>query len=263
LIWKSRHEAFRKKYPEGVNFDTLKQAMSEDGGWQSIAGKPEWGLFFRFGHTKPSQSNSGLMCLLLLAYNHAKKSEGLEANDVLNQGFYAWLESFERAVRGSRADLDNSTGNLVSEMIKMGPGPTGYDALLAYENLLVESVDLAREIHGVNGQLDVVYPEPNIMNENPYYILNTPWSHTKEKRGAKEFLNFLLTEEMQRLALKHGFRPGNSKLPLDAPDSPLLKFRKNGLKLDLDDLRMCEFPDSTVLQILLDLYDRIEKRAFK
>ena len=263
LIWKSRHEAFRKKYPQGLNFDTLKQAMSEEGGWRTIAGKPEWGLFFRFGHTKPSQSNSGFMCLLLLAYNHAKKSEGLDVSDVLDPDFYSWLESFERAVRGSRADLDNSTGNLASEMINVGPGPTGYDALLSYENLLVESVDLARKKHGVNGQLDVVYPEPNIMNENPYYILNTPWSHTKEKRGAKEFLNFLLTEEMQRLALKHGFRPGNSKLPIDASDSPLLRFRKNGLKLDLDELRMCEFPDATVLQMLLDLYDHIEKRSPK
>ncbi len=52
VFWKDRHDAFLKKYPR-VDFQTLGEAMQEPGGWATIAGKPEWGLF-RFAHTDPA-----------------------------------------------------------------------------------------------------------------------------------------------------------------------------------------------------------------
>ena len=42
---------------------------------RAIAGKPEWGLF-KFGHTHPDQSNSGLLTLVLMAYEFAGKRRG-------------------------------------------------------------------------------------------------------------------------------------------------------------------------------------------
>src|SRR5260221_8058317 len=75
IMWDERYQAFQKKYGE-VSFDAIAKALLEPTGWQAIAGKPEWGLF-KFGHTNPNASNSGLVTLTLMSYEHAKKTKGL------------------------------------------------------------------------------------------------------------------------------------------------------------------------------------------
>ena len=59
----------------------LAEAMKEPGGWGKIAGQPEWGLF-KFGHTDPSKSNSGLQTLVLMAYEFTGKQRGLTVSDI-------------------------------------------------------------------------------------------------------------------------------------------------------------------------------------
>ena len=68
-------QAFLKKYAK-VNFQTLARAMAEPGGWGTIAGEADWGRF-KFGHTHPGQSNSGLLALVLLAYEFSHKEYNL------------------------------------------------------------------------------------------------------------------------------------------------------------------------------------------
>lgn len=67
VMWEDRYQAFIGKYSE-VNFKTLAEAVGERTGWAAIANKPDWGVF-TFGHTKPTHSNSGLMSLVLTAYD--------------------------------------------------------------------------------------------------------------------------------------------------------------------------------------------------
>ena len=74
VLWAERNEAFRAKLGPAA-FDTVSRALAEKSGWAGIAGKPEWGLF-KFGHTHPNESNSGLMTLVLMAYEFHKKSRG-------------------------------------------------------------------------------------------------------------------------------------------------------------------------------------------
>src|SRR5262249_29604455 len=77
VLWDERYQALtrNKKYAT-VSFATLRAALQEKEGWQAIAMQPEWGLF-KFSHTFPNQSNSGLMALVLMAYDHHNKSQGL------------------------------------------------------------------------------------------------------------------------------------------------------------------------------------------
>ncbi len=260
IMWRNKHIAFKRKYPEGVTFDSLAKAMSEQGGWEAIAGKREWGPVFRFGHTRPEKSNSGLVCLLLMAYHHGRKKEDLRSED-LGPQFQAWLDAFERNVMGSIANQDNSTGNMGEEMLKRGPKASSFDALFLYENALVEMLDEARIKYHNEGELDVIYPNPNYLNDHPYYILNVPWSQPSQQDAAREFRKFLLTEEMQELAIEHGFRPGNSSVPFDS--LRLRGFQRNGLKLNLEDLQMLNPPDEGVVQDLMDIYQRITRRMAK
>lgn len=67
-----------------------------------------------------------------------------------------------------------------------------------------------------------------------------------------------MSDEIQKRALEHGFRPGNLNISVRSPDSPLLKHAKEGLRIDLP--RMCEPPKERVLQELLAAFRETEEK---
>jgi ABC-type Fe3+ transport system substrate-binding protein len=243
VIWDERYQAFVQKY-KAFSFATVSQALQEKGGWESIAQKPEWGLF-KFGHTHPNESNSGLMTIVLTAYSYQKKTKGLELKDVVDVGFQNWLQSFERGVSG----LSNSTGNMMREMVLKGP--SSYDGLFVYESV---AIDYLKNAEGRWGQLRVAYPEYNAWNENPYYIIDASWSSKAQRKAAETFLTFLLSEPIQKESLAHGFRPANANVPIKFPDSPFVKYADYGVKVDLG--KICEPPRAEVVNNLLQSWQR-------
>jgi Ca-activated chloride channel family protein len=210
VLWAERYDAFVARYKE-VNFTTIAEALKEPGGWDAIAKKPEWGLF-KFGHTHPNQSNSGLMTLVLMAFDFQKKSRGLNLKDILNPEFQAWMNAVETAATG----MSNSTGNMMRDMVLRGP--SSYDALFVYESVVI---DYLKSAEGRWGELRVAYPRQNMWNDNPYYILDAPWSSKAQRDAASVFLDYLLSEPVQRESLKHGFRPGNPTVPIRFPRARL------------------------------------------
>lgn len=243
VLWAERYDAFIAKYGE-VNFQTVGQALREPGGWDAIAKKPEWGLF-KFGHTHPNQSNSGLATLVLMAYDFDKKTRGLSLKDILNPAFQTWMNGIESAVSG----LSNSTGTMMRDMVLRGP--SSYDALFVYENVVI---DYLKNAEGRWGELRIAYPRQNIWNDNPYYVLDVPWSSPEQRQAAGVFLDFLLTEPIQREALKHGFRPGNPAVPVLFADSPFTVYQQFGLKTDIGST--CEAPKAEVINNLLQIWQR-------
>jgi len=243
VMWDERYQAFVQKY-RTVSFATLGQALQEKGGWDSIAQKPDWGLF-KFGHTHPNESNSGLMAIVLAAYSYQKKTKDLQLKDVVDVGFQTWMQGFERAVSG----LSNSTGNMMKEMVLKGP--SSYDALMVYENV---TIDYLKNAEGRWGQLRIVYPEYNAWNDNPYYIIDASWSSKEQRQAAETFLNFLLSETIQRASLVHGFRPANPNVPIKFADSPFVKYADYGIKVDL--AKICEAPRGEVVNNLLQSWQR-------
>ncbi|HEY0781408.1 MAG TPA: extracellular solute-binding protein [Thermoanaerobaculia bacterium] len=243
VMWKERYEAFAARYKE-VSFKTLAQALAEPQGWQAIAGKPEWGLF-KLGHTHPNQSSSGLSTLVLMAYDYHGKNRDLALKDILDPAFNTWLTQFERAVTG----LSNSTGNMMRDMVLKGP--SAYDALVVYESV---AIDYLKNAEGRWGELRVVYPQRNLWNENPFYVLDVPWSSKDQRQAAAKFLDFLLTEPIQKQSLVHGFRPGNPQVPVRFAGSPFLTYQPFGLKVELGTL--CDPPKADVITNLLAGWQR-------
>lgn len=243
VMWAERHDAFVAKYGQ-VSFRTLGQALAEPSGWQAIAGKPEWGLF-KLGHTNPGESNSGLMTLVLMAYDFHNKTRDLSLKDILDPGFAEWTQGIERGVSG----LSNSTGNMMREMVLKGP--SAFDALVVYESV---AIDYLKNAEGRWGELHVVYPQKNLWNENPYYILDTPWSSPEQREAAGKFLDFLLSEPIQRQSLTHGFRPGNPAVPIRFAGSPFLAYQRFGLRVDLG--TVCDPPKAEVINNLLAGWQR-------
>lgn len=244
VMWKDRYDAFVAKYEE-LNFDTIGEALSDPGGWNSIAEKPEWG-FFKFGHTNPNSSNSGMLSLVLMAQYYHKKITPLEMGDIVNPGFQGWLKGIEGSVSG----LIDSTGNMMRDMVLKGPST--YDVIFVYENV---AIDFLKNAEGRWGQLHVSYPDINIWNNNPYYIIDAPWSTGDEKKAARIFLDFLMTEPIQQQSLVHGFRPGNASIPIKGPESPFEQYAKYGLQIDLPSV--AQPPQADAINSLLTGWQRI------
>jgi ABC-type Fe3+ transport system substrate-binding protein len=243
VFWAVRYNAFLAKYKE-VSFVTIGQALQEKAGWNAIAGKPEWGLF-KYGHTHPNKSNSGLATLILMAYEYQNKERDLTMKDILEPDFQTWMSSIENGVSG----LSDSTGNMMKDMVLRGP--SSYDALFVYENV---AIDYLKNAEGRWGDLRVAYPKRNIWNENPYYIIDAPWSTPEQKNAAGLFVDFLLSEPIQKQSLDHGLRPGNPQVPVKFPESPLVEYEKYGLQIDLG--RTCEPPKAEVINNLLAGWQR-------
>jgi ABC-type Fe3+ transport system substrate-binding protein len=243
VVWDERYQAFMQKY-KTMSLQTVDQALQAKGGWDEIAHHPEWGLF-KFGHTHPNQSNSGLMTIVLAAYAYHHKTKDLTLKDVVDVGFQQWLAELERGASG----MSNSTGNMMREMVLKGP--SSYDALFVYESV---AIDYLKNAEGRWGQLRVVYPEYNAWNENPYYIVNASWSSPDQRKAAETFLNFLLTEPIQKESLAHGFRPANPNVPVKFADSPFVLYAGNGVQVDLQ--KICEPPKAEVVNNLLASWQR-------
>lgn len=245
VAWDDRYQAFAKKY-HVMNLSTVHDALQEKSGWAAIANRPEWGLF-KFGHTHPNQSNSGLMTIVLAAYDFHKKTKGLDVADVVDPAFQVWLEELERGTSG----LSNSTGNMMREMVLKGP--SSYDAMLVYESV---AIDYLSNAEGRWGKLRVIYPEYNAWNDNPYYIIDAPWSSADQRKAADAFLQFLLSEPIQKQALVHGFRPANTNVSIKFPDSPFVKFASYGVQVDLQ--KICDPPNAEVVNNLLASWQRTQ-----
>lgn len=247
VMWEERYQAFQNHYG-AVDFGTINRALHEPAGWQTIGSHAEWGLF-KFGHTNPGESNSGIQALLLAGHSYFKKESDLTVSDVTDAGFQAWLARLESATNSD----SNSTGNLMREMVLKGP--SSYDALLVYESV---AIDYLKNAEGRWGPLHVVYPEYNSWNDSPYYILNATWSTEDQRKAAAKFLDFLLSEPAQRQSIVHGFRPANPSVPTRTPDSPWTRFAGNGIKIDLG--KICAPPKAEIATNLLASWQRREER---
>jgi hypothetical protein len=252
VMWEPRYQAMMKHYPE-MSFKTVAAAMAERGGWATIAQQPDW-MFFKFGHTHPNESNSGLMTLVLMAYDFFGKTDGLSGADLTDLKFQEFLRQVETGVVAPVGTLISSTGTLMDDMVRKGPST--YDAVFVYESV---AIDQFKKAEGRWDKLRVVYPKYNQWNDNPYYVLDVPWSTPEHRGAAQAFLAFLLSEPIQTQALEHGFRPANTSVATNGPSSPFVKYAANGLRADLPGA-MCVPVRAEVINGLLTRWQQIRGR---
>lgn len=184
-------------------------ATSADG-WKAY-GHPEWGQF-KFGHTHPDYSNSGIVSIIAETYAGLNKQRGLTTADLQSPE----LNQFVSAVESSVIHYGTSTGFFADRMF--GNGPSYLSAAVMYENLIVAQE--TKRIGGQSQQIPVVaiYPkEGTFWSNHPYVILNAPWVTADQKTAAGIFETFLLDKPQQLKALELGFRPAEPSIPLAAP----------------------------------------------
>ena len=181
-----------------------------DEGWAAYD-YPEWGSF-KFGHTAPNRSNSGIISVIAEAYAGADKQRGLTMDDLQS----AQVQAFMTAVESSIIHYGSSTGFFARRMFDRGP--SYLSAAVMYENLVAEQE--AKRLRNEVSQLPVVaiYPrEGTFWSNHPYITLNAPWVTDEQREAAGIFEDFLLAEPQQLRAIEYGFRPADPAIALTSP----------------------------------------------
>jgi ABC-type sulfate transport system substrate-binding protein len=103
-----------------------------------------------------------------------------------------------------------------------------------YENLAIEA--MGSPAANSNGGLRVFYPPATILSDHPYAILSAPWVTREQREAAAQFRDFLLSRQMQQLALNsYGFRPASQQVQISAgdPAAPFGRHAASGIQIDL------------------------------
>jgi ABC-type Fe3+ transport system substrate-binding protein len=248
VAWRERADVLWGANPNDQMWRRLHEAVVDPAGWQSY-NHPEWG-YIKFTHTDPLKSNSGLMTILLMTYSYFDKTTGLTSDDLLADDAYRqWFAEIENTI----SEFGSSTGTYMKDIVVYGPSK--YDIVAVYEATAIEQADNAA---GRYGELRVYYPPATVMSDHPFCVLNADWVTSEKAAAAQLFVDYLLSRPVQEKALKHGFRPADSTIPLNQADSPLLRYAANGLQVDLPP--EVEIPPGNVLNTLLDVWRRSVQR---
>ena len=243
-MWKPMAEALG--WPEKALGwrDILSMAGSREG-WAG-RGFPQWGNF-KFGHTHPEFSNSGLISLLAEVYAATGKKAGLTLDDINAPETATYLSGIERSV----VHYGSSTGFFGKKMF--ANGPEFLSAAVLYENLVIESYSSKYQ---TAFPVVAIYPkEGTFWSDHPAGIVDRPWVTPEKREAAKLYLAHLLARPQQETALKYGFRPALPEIPLASPLDVA-----HGVD-PLEPQTTLEVPDSEIMEATIRLWHANKKRS--
>ncbi len=202
-MWKPMAEALG--WPnKPISWAEIAQLSVNPSGWAAY-GHPEWGDF-KFGHTNPDDSNSGLDAVIAENYAAVKKQRDLTSSDVDSSS----AREFVANVESSIIHYGESTGTFATEMFTKGPNYLS--AAVMYENLVVEANE-GQFTKNLAYPVVAIYPEEGTFySDHPYALLHASWVTPAEQAAALAFQNYLLAPAQQQQALQYGFRPASGVL---------------------------------------------------
>lgn len=226
-----------------VGWSDILALAKEPKGWASV-GQPQWGPF-RFGHTHPESSNSGLISLMAEVYAGAGKVRGLTLADLSRPEVGAYLGGIEQSV----VHYGSSTGFFGDKLVANGPGYLS--AAVLYESVVIDSYN-----KNPVEPLVAIYPkEGTFWSDHPVGIVQRPWVTPDRQEGAKIYIDYLLSQPVQEKALAYGFRPSLPEIPLTAPFDAAHGVDPKEPKTVLEE------PSAEILNATLDLWKQKKKAS--
>ncbi len=182
-------------------------------GWLDIMNRAATDPSFRFGHTHPGRSNSGLSAVVAQFFAGATRADQrvmiLEKSHVLNPQ----VLDFVKQVQNSVVYYGPSTGFYAETMVEQGP--QAISAAVIYESDVVTRNQQIREMNRVaqnasqkRPKLVAIYPrEGTFVANHPVAIVNREWMTDEIREASNKVIEFLLEKQQQKEALKDGFQP--------------------------------------------------------
>jgi Ca-activated chloride channel homolog len=242
-MWKPMAEALGwGKKPIGWS-EILALSRSQKG-WDAY-GYPQWGRF-KFGHTHPQFSNSGLISLFAEVYAGSGKTAGLTTADVNKPHTADFLSGIERSV----VHYGSSTGFFGRQMFSSGP--QYLSAAVLYENMVIESYSQGN----LPFPVVAIYPrEGTFWSDHPISVVEREWVTPEKRDAAKVYIQYLLQRPQQEKAITYGFRPGAVDVPLASPID-------EGHGVDPKEPKTTlEVPSVPVIDSILNLWQQKKKSA--
>ena len=243
-MWKPMAEAIGYG-TKPVGWGDILALARDTRGWAAY-GHPEWGPF-RFGHTSPESSNSGLISIFAEAYAATGKKGGLTRADVEKPATAAFVAGIERSV----VHYGSSTGFFGRKMF--ANGPEYLSAAVMYENMVIESYGSQ---YSLPFPIVAIYPkEGTFWSDHPVGVVQRPWVTPEKKEAAKIYIDYLLAKPQQQKAIPYGFRPGAVDVPVAAPIDAA-----HGVD-PREPLTTLEVPQVDVMHAILALWHANKKHA--
>jgi Ca-activated chloride channel homolog len=223
--------------------DILALARNQKG-WDAY-GYLQWGRF-KFGHTHPQFSNSGLISLFAEVYAASGKTAGLTPADVNKARIADFLSGIEKSV----VHYGSSTGFFGRQMFSSGP--QYLSAAVLYENMVIESYSQ----RNLPFPVVAIYPkEGTFWSDHPIGVVEREWVTPEKRDAAKVYIQYLLQRPQQEKAIAYGFRPGAVDVPLTAPIDEAHGVDPKEPKTTL------EVPSVPVMDAILNLWQQKKKAA--
>src|SRR5215472_2181106 len=207
-MWKPEAEALG--WPnKAIGWADIAALSTNPRGWAAY-GHPELGAF-KFGHTHPGYSNSGLDAVIAENYAAVGKVRGLTATDVADPK----TRSFVTNVESSIIHYGDSTGFFADKMFSKGP--SYLSATVMYESLVVQANDGKTYPHLAYPVVAIYPKEGTFYSDHPFVIPQASWVTSAKRAAALKFRDFLLAAPQQQKALQYGFRPANLNVAVSSP----------------------------------------------
>lgn len=191
-----------------IRWEDLVSLAADPNGWAS-AGHPEWGQF-KFGHTHPDYSNTGILMLTSLVYSTLGKTSGLTVNEVYSDQV---VEAFAR-VESNTYHYGIQNRPLMQVLAQRGP-----DYLHAVTSSEAETLKTNVEFRDtLRFPLVFIFPAGGTYwSEQPYCILDADWVSSQQRQAAEIFRGYLLDSDRQAKAIDYYLRPIQTNIALHAP----------------------------------------------
>ena len=247
-MWRPMAEALG--WPDKpISWDDLVNLSSNPEGWASL-GHPEWGQF-KFGHTHPSYSNTGLLMMAALAYSIVGQTSGLSDQQIYSQPVMDAFHNLEQNTY--HYGIQNRP--LVQLMARRGP-----DYLHAITSSEAEVLKTNAEFADtLRFPLAFIFPsEGTYWSEQPYCILNADWVSPEQRQAAQMFLDYLLNQVQQSLAVDYYLRPVDERIALRAPLT-----LENGTdpRVTRSSVPALESPTAEVSEAVKDVFLQTKKKS--
>jgi Ca-activated chloride channel family protein len=243
-MWKPMAEALGwGKKP--IGWEEILNMVGEPEGWKKY-GHPEWGNF-KFGHTHPKYSNSGLTSLITEVYAGARKVKDLTIADVSSPDVRNYVQSIENGV----VHYGESTGFFGKKMFKWGAN--FLSAAVLYENMVIESYSSKEKLEF---PVVAIYPkEGTFWTNHPVSVIERDWVKPEHREAAKKYIDYLLDRPQQEKAVKYGFRPVDQNISLSATFN-----QEHGVDLN-QPTTLLEVPQAAVMKEILGLWEERKKHG--
>lgn len=247
-MWRPMAEALG--WPdEPISWETIVSLAADPQGWASY-GHPEWGQF-KFGHTYPDYSNSGLLIMTALAYDTLGQTNDLTVELVKSDPVVAAMRNVELHTY----HYGRQSKNLSNLMVINGP------SYLHAINITEAEVLRANKERAQEMVFPLVFIFPakgTFWAEQPFCILNAQWVSDEQNEAARLYREFLLAPEQQAQAMDYNLRPVIASIPLSATFSLV-----NGTdpSVTIDKVIALSSPSAEVAEAVKDVFHQTKKKA--